>query len=125
MLLLDTHVFLWFVNGDEKLPQSMMRDIQTEDKVYISIVSFWEMAIKSSLGKLSLPCSISKLMEDCEKMNINVLHISAVHLEQLKSLPWVHRDPFDRLIICQAQTEGLKLATVDENIKKYSVETME
>ena len=58
MLLLDTHVFLWFINGDSKLPKTMMEAIETEKKVYVSVISFWELAIKNSLGKLTLPCSV-------------------------------------------------------------------
>lgn len=121
MLLMDTHVFLWFVNGDTKLAKEMLQAIETEEKVWVSVISFWELAIKSSLGKLTLPCPVSQLMEDCAKMNLSILPIKAQHLEQLEHLPWIHRDPFDRLLICQAQAEGLKLATVDENIRQYEV----
>ena len=121
MLLMDTHVFLWFVNGDTKLSKEMLQVIETEEKVWVSVISFWELAIKSSLGKLTLPCPVSQLMEDCAKMNLSILPIKAQHLEQLEHLPWIHRDPFDRLLICQAQAEGLKLATVDENIRQYEV----
>ena len=121
MLLMDTHVFLWFVNGDTKLAKEMLQAIETEEKVWVSVISFWELAIKSSLGKLTLPCPVSQLMKDCAKMNLSILPIKAQHLEQLEHLPWIHRDPFDRLLICQAQAEGLKLATVDENIRQYEV----
>ena len=121
MLLMDTHVFLWFVNGDTKLSKEMLQAIETEEKVWVSVISFWELAIKSSLGKLTLPCPVSQLMEDCAKMNLSILPIKAQHLEQLEHLPWIHRDPFDRLLICQAQAEVLKLATVDENIRQYEV----
>ena len=121
MLLMDTHVFLWFVNGDTKLSKEMLQAIETEEKVWVSVISFWELAIKSSLGKLTLPCPVSQLMEDCAKMNLSILPIKAQHLQQLEHLPWIHRDPFDRLLICQAQAEGLKLATVDENIRQYEV----
>ena len=121
MLLMDTHVFLWFVNGDTKLAKEMLQAIETEEMVWVSVISFWELAIKSSLGKLTLPCPVSQLMEDCAKMNLSILPIKAQHLEQLEHLPWIHRDPFDRLLICQAQAEGLKLATVDENIRQYEV----
>ena len=121
MLLLETHVFLWFINGDSKLPKTMMQAIKTEKKVYVSVISFWELAIKNSLGKLTLPCSVSKLMADCKKMNMSILPVRARHLEKLEQLPWIHRDPFDRLLICQAQAEGLKMVTVDENIRQYEV----
>ena len=60
-------------------------------------------------------------MADCKKMNMSILPDRARHLEKLEQLPWIHRDPFDRLLICQAQAEGLKMVTADENIRQYEV----
>ena len=122
MLLLDTHTFLWFMNGDSKLPESFSQMIQTDENIFVSVVTFWEMAIKNSLGKLVLPSSISGMMEDCAKLKFTILPINGAHLDRLADLPWIHRDPFDRLLICQAQEEGLTLVTVDENIVKYEVD---
>ena len=122
MLLLDTHAFLWFEGNDPRLPQNVMVEIQTNEHVFISVVSFWEIAIKSSLGKLELQVPIDEMME---KSGFFLLPIKASHLKKLVELPWIHRDPFDRLLISQAKSEGLKLVTKDENIKKYDgVETI-
>lgn len=124
MLLLDTHTFLWFVNDPSQLPEKVNAEIETADSVYVSIASFWEMTIKSSLGKLDLPASISQMMKDCERLEFSILPIKSGHLEKLIALPWHHRDPFDRLLICQAQAENLKLVTADESISRYDVETL-
>lgn len=123
MLLLDTHIFLWFVNDPSKLPEKVNASIETAESVFVSIVSFWEIAIKSSLGKLDLPAPISQMMKDCDRLDFSILTIKRGHLEKLLALPWYHRDPFDRLLVCQAQAENLALVTVDENISRYNVET--
>ena len=65
MYLIDTHILLWFVNGDEKLPGSIKALLETEKTIFVSIATFWEIAIKNSIGKLDLPVSIAQLMEDC------------------------------------------------------------
>ena len=98
--------------------------IEEESQVFVSIGTFWEMAIKESLGKILLPAPISELMTACAELSFTILPIRSRHLERLKALPWIHRDPFDRLYICQAQEEGLTFVTVDENIKKYNVNTI-
>ena len=123
MILLDTHAYYWFILDDPHLPAPVKSRIESEDVVFVSSVSFWEMTIKSSLGKLELPADIPAMMGACEKMGINILPIRASHLEHLLKLPWIHRDPFDRLIISQAQAENLSLVTADGNIMKYDVET--
>ena len=123
MILLDTHAYYWFIMDDPHLPAHVKNRIESEDVVFVSSVSFWEMTIKSSLGKLELPADIPVMMEACEKMGINILPIRASHLGQLLKLPWIHRDPFDRLIISQALDENLSLVTADGNIMKYDVDT--
>ena len=102
MILLDTHAFLWFLTDDSRLPAKIKDKIETDKDVFVSIASFWEIAIKNSLGKLQLPASITEMMEVCRSLQITVLPINAAQLERLKDLPWIHRDPFDRLLICQA-----------------------
>ena len=124
MLLLDTHTFYWFICGDDRLSKTAKEAIEEEEIVFVSVCSFWEMAIKSSLGKLALPASITELMETCAEYNITILPIGAAHLERLKDLPWIHRDPFDRILICQAQEENLTMVTADANISKYPVKTI-
>ena len=124
MLLLDTHAFYWFVCNDDRLSKTAKEAIETEKSVFVSVCSFWEMAIKSSLGKLILPASITELMETCGECDITILPIGAAHLERLKDLPWIHRDPFDRMLICQALEENLTMVTADANISKYPVKTI-
>ncbi|MBQ9061260.1 MAG: type II toxin-antitoxin system VapC family toxin [Eubacterium sp.] len=125
MYLLDTHTFYWFITGDSKLPDSVKTAIEdSEEQFFISVACFWEMSIKSSLNKLKLPASIDTLMQDCSDYGISILQIKASHLARLEELPWIHRDPFDRLMICQAQEEDLIFITADGNITKYDVKTM-
>ena len=121
MYLLDTHAFLWFLSDDPKLPATVKGTIEEAENVYVSIASFWEIAIKESIGKLILPAPITQLMEACEKLGFAILPIKAVHLSLLKGLQRLHGDPFDRLLICQAKAEDMTLVTLDENIRKYEV----
>ena len=123
MLLLDTHTFLWFVNADKKLPKNTSDMIEEDQSVFVSIASFWEITIKNSLGKLDLDIQVTDLMSSCADDGLTILPIKASHLEVLKTLPWIHRDPFDRLLISQAISEDLTFVTVDENIKKYDLKT--
>ena len=124
MLLLDTHTFLWFVNDPTKLPEKVNAAIETAEDVFVSIASFWEITIKSSIGKLDLPAPISQMMKDCDRLDFSILPIKSGHLEKLLALPWHHRDPFDRLLVCQAQAENLTLVTIDESISRYDVKTL-
>ena len=124
MFLLDTHALLWFLTDDPKMPKNVKSVIETAENIRVSIGTFWEIAIKSSIGKLALPVSVTTLMGDCEELGFLILPIEAPHLERLKELPKIHGDPFDRLLICQAQAENLKLVTADENIAKYDVKTL-
>lgn len=98
--------------------------IETEEHVFVSIASFWEMAIKESLGKLQLPATVKELMEDCTEYEFSILPINGMHLNRIKDLPFIHRDPFDRIIICQAIEEDLTIVTVDANIVKYDVKSI-
>ena len=124
MILLDTHILYWFFFEDEKLSNSLKEKIESEKDVYISIVTFWELAIKASIGKIKLPASVSNLMKDCIESEFKILPITDAHLDKLSDLPWIHRDPFDRLLICQAQAEGLTFISADENIRKYELDIL-
>lgn len=123
MYLLDTHALLWFLNDDPKLPPAAKKRIGTSPEVYVSIASFWEIAIKNSIGKLELHDSITRIMALCGEKQLEILPIKAMHPEWLHTLPPIHKDPFDRLLICQAKAENMTLITVDENIMKYAVRT--
>ena len=97
--------------------------MQRAEGLYISIGSFWEMAIKSNIGKLKLPTTISEMMADCEELKIAILPIAPAHLERIETMPEFHGDPFDRLIISQAMTESLTPISTDEKFGLYGVRT--
>jgi len=121
-LLLDTHSFIWFLNGDEQLPQNLKSSIaDTSNKCFLSIASLWEIAIKSSLGKLELKGDFNRIAGFLSDNDIELLPISFEHLQRLIQLPFHHRDPFDRIIIAQALTERLPTATKDEIFPDYGV----
>jgi PIN domain nuclease of toxin-antitoxin system len=92
--------------------------------VYVSVVSFWEIAIKISLGKLKLPFALDVLVDETIQNQIVLLDIELKHVLAVSSLPFHHRDPFDRLIACQAITEGLYLVSSDSIFEKYGVDLL-
>lgn len=120
-LLLDTHVFLWWRSEPTRLPPEVRDRIATADLVFVSAASAWEAAIKVSLGRLELPASIETgvLASGFEK-----LLITFSHAEQAASLPLHHRDPFDRMLVAQAQAEGLTLVTHNRLLEPYGVEIL-
>ncbi len=122
-LLLDTHIFLWFINGDKRLSDDMQQDIRDPDnEVYLSVVSLWEVVVKHQLGKLSLPeAPESYLPVQRQKHQIASLPLDETSVSQLAKLPFIHRDPFDRMLICQAMAHGLTIVTVDNLILAYPV----
>lgn len=121
-LLLHTHCFIWFLNGDEQLPQNLKKQIaDVSNKCFISIGSLWEIAIKSSLGKLKLNGPFHEISGFLVSNDIETLPITFSHLQRLLQLPFHHRDPFDRILIAQALTEELMVATKDELFPHYGV----
>lgn len=123
-LLLDTHAFIWFLNGDNQIPDILKKEISnTSNKCYISIASLWEIAIKLSLKKLELNGEFGQIATFLTENDIEILPITFDHIQRLLQLHFHHRDPFDRIIIAQALTEKLTLATKDEVFKKYEVDT--
>lgn len=118
-LLLDTNIFLWFISGDRRLPEFMRESIRgLENEVYLSVVSLWEaIIIKHQLGKLSLPQPpASYLPTQRERHLISSLPLNEASVFYLANLPSIHRDPFDRMLICQAIEHNLTMATVDNVI---------
>jgi PIN domain nuclease of toxin-antitoxin system len=122
-LLLDTHVFLWFISGDARLPAVMRESIRDLDnEAYLSVVSLWEAIIKYQLGKLPLPeAPEGYLPLQREHHQIASLPLDEASVVHLVSLPALHRDPFDRILICQALAHGLTIVTVDDLIRAYPV----
>lgn len=121
-LLLDTHAFIWFMNGDEMFGSDVKNlIINTSNKCFISIASIWEIAIKLSLQKLELHSGFSQILNFLSANDIELLPIDFNHLQTLLTLHFHHKDPFDRVIIAQALTEQLIIVSKDEVFKNYSV----
>ena len=122
-LLLDTHTFLWFVTDSDNLSDKAKSVIEdAESEVYLSIASIWEMAIKVSLDKLSLTQPFEKFLEDQLLQNqFTILNISPIHTAVVASLPFHHRDPFDRMLIAQAKSLQIPLVSRDEAFDAYGI----
>jgi PIN domain nuclease of toxin-antitoxin system len=124
-LLLDTHAIIWFLNGDANLSleaKAVIEDINNTKSV--SIASIWEIGIKISLDKLRFPKGFRQFVEMIDANGFEILPISLEHALIVSNLEFIHRDPFDRLLIAQSQKENLTIVTRDENIKKYLVQTI-
>ena len=121
-LLLDTDVMLWFVAGDARLVRRARQAIEAKDTVnHISMASWWEIAIKCSLGKLRIDDPLDEFMKQRTGEGFRLLPVEPQHLHSLVELPFHHRDPFDRLIVCQAMVENMAICTGDENFRRYPV----
>lgn len=122
-LLLDTHAFLWFMEGSERISQRARTEIEDADGVRaLSIASAWEMAIKSSLGKLDLAKPLGELLPPLlADAGIELLPIEIADLARVATLPFYHRDPFDRLLAAQALERGFTIVSVDEAFDAYGV----
>lgn len=125
-ILLDTHIFLWFISGDTQLSTDVRDAIRDPDNdVYLSAVSVWEAIVKYQLGKLPLPENPETYLPKQRDLHqIASLALDESSVIQLTKLPPLHRDPFDRMLICQALQNGLTIATVDTAIRVYSVNVM-
>jgi PIN domain nuclease of toxin-antitoxin system len=122
-LLLDTHTFLWFIMGSSRLSKKareLIEDVNNER--LLSIASLWEMAIKISIGKLTLVEPFEVLIPRQLKLNrIELLNIQIEHIATVAVLPFYHRDPFDRLLIAQCMVEILPLLNADESMDNYPI----
>ncbi len=124
MYLLDTHALLWYLNNSNQLSDIARNIINSENDISVSIISFWEIALKKNLGKLSFSCSINEIENLCLKKNIKILPIKSSHLDELSNLAPIHNDPFDRLIIAQTIIENFTLITKDHVIPKYGISVL-
>ena len=122
-LLLDTHSFLWFSGGDERLSREARAAIaDVENDALLSVASLWEMAIKINIGKLKLPRPFGALIpEQLDVNEIEVLRSRWAHFATYIDLPLHHRDPFDRLMIAQAKAEDLRIVGKDRAFEQYDV----
>jgi PIN domain nuclease of toxin-antitoxin system len=125
-LLLDTHTALWWINEYEKVsPKAKAMLLNKEHKLHLSVASAWEVAVKASIGKFRSPSSgVRAFLTKMEEMPISLLPIMQRHLETLEALPFIHRDPFDRLLVAAAKAEGMTILSADGNIQKYDVPTV-
>ena len=123
-VLLDTHAFLWFVGDSPRLSDKAKTLIEAEDsQPFLSIASLWEMAIKVSLGKLKLEQPFETFISQQLTLNgIGILNLSLEHTAAISTLPFHHRDPFDRLIAVQAKIEKMALISADAAFDAYEIE---
>lgn len=120
--LLDTNALLFSLADVKSLSDKARNIIETEENLCVSIASLWEIAIKQSIGKLSLSMTIPEIQSECYSRNIEIIPIKPAEIEKIKALPKIHNDPFDRLIIAQANTMEATIVTRDSKIPKYPVQ---
>lgn len=121
-LLLDSHALIWFFENDARLPvptRTIIEDLENE--VCISIASFWEIAIKKSLSKLTLKKTIAEMFTECRNQQIEVLQISQEEIEAVETMPRHHGDPFDRIIIATCINLRFEVVSVDGQFDAYPV----
>jgi PIN domain nuclease of toxin-antitoxin system len=125
-ILIDTHIFLWYVTNNKKLNEGTKLIInERENLIYISQASIWEIAIKNSLGKLTLNSPFREFIE--QQITVNdfmILNFNLSHFEQVTKLPFNHRDPFDRIIIAQSIIENYPLISYDKAFNSYQVQLL-
>lgn len=121
-LLIDTHTAIWFITEDTKLPAKTKRIIEdASNRCFVSIASFWEIAIKNSLGRLNLHCDLDKIFQIIEETGFEILPITTNQILTSANLKFHHYDPFDRIIIAQAIFENMTIVSKDELFCKYDV----
>jgi PIN domain nuclease of toxin-antitoxin system len=123
-MLLDTHVLLWFLGNDGRLPASTKQHIETAETVLVSIASLWEIAIKVNIGKLILKTTFIAIQQNLTVLGIDVIPITFADTETYLSLPLHHRDPFDRILVAQAINRSLVLVSRDALLDTYPVQRL-
>ena len=115
--LLDTRVFIWWMEKSRRLPQDIYKDINNpHNRIFLSVVTIWELIIKIEAKKIKLKFD---LKSSVEKIGFKIIPIQLHHVSEVENLPLHHKDPFDRILIAQAITENLTLITSDQKIWKY------
>ncbi len=125
-LLLDTHTFIWWDSVPNKLPSQVLALCQDQaNEMLLSVASIWEMQIKLQLGKLQLRFPLAEIIRNQQQTNsIRVLEVTLAHVLALEGLPAPHKDPFDRLLVAQANAESVVLASRDKIFKQYPVKLL-
>ena len=120
--LLDTNTAIWALDDKTKLSEAARVIIDdTSLSLCVSIISAWEIAIKVSIGKLNFVGGSAFFLEKMQKNGLELINLEGSHIKHVETLPFIHRDPFDRLLIATAQAENMTILTSDENIQKYDV----
>lgn len=121
-LLLDTHAIIWHIEQNPALGTTASTAIKdVNNHIHVSTVSLWELSIKVSLGKLKLPDTIKNIAKELRESGVTFIPVSEEHAMATESLPWHHRDPFDRMLIAQAQIEKLTLVSRDSFFGSYDI----
>ncbi|MCH8317096.1 MAG: type II toxin-antitoxin system VapC family toxin [Bacteroidetes bacterium] len=120
--LLDTHTLIWFLEDNPKISKKADNIIKDKNNsIDVSVASFWEMAIKLSIGKLKLPEPLPIIIQKTKGIDIEILQLHTDYILKIENLPFHHKDPFDRIIITTAITEQLSIISIDEKFDKYEV----
>ena len=123
--LLDTHTLIWFIENHDLLPQKVKETINSNDnEIYISVITLFEIAIKININRLKIRFSLNDLIKDIQQQGFEIIGIYEAHLYKYITLPLIHRDPFDRILVATAISEKLKLITSDKENQLYNVEWM-
>lgn len=125
-LLLDSHAFLWLRSTPERIPQPVLDAYyDTANDIWLSVASIWEIQIKHQLGKLELHVPLKQLIDlQAQQNGLKILPVTPAHIYALNTLPFHHKDPFDRLLIVQSRLENLKLVSVDSVFGQYAVDLL-
>lgn len=123
--LLDTHTFIWFLEGSEMLPSRLVEIIRDlNNDCYVSIASLWELSIKISSGILELQTEFKDLENSIDILSLKILPVNFAHINEVFKLDFHHRDPFDRIIIAQSITENLTIISKDKNFSLYPIKLL-
>lgn len=120
-ILLDTHVLLWAVGDSDRLPETTRRWLEdSNNEIFFSAASFWEIAIKAALGRADFQIDLAQILDVMPETGFSELLVSAQHAVEVHRLPPIHKDPFDRLLVAQSKVEPMLLLTNDELLVQYS-----
>jgi len=120
--LIDTQIFLWFISGSPELSEKAKNILEDgENEIFISIVSLWEISIKTALGKLLINGAYETVIDDVTENEIDIMPINFIHTVEQNKLPFYHKDPFDRLIVAQALVEEMNLVSSDKIFDEYLI----
>ncbi len=125
-LLLDTQAFLWIAIDDERMPRGLKAVLrEPAHDLYLSAVSSWEITVKAKSGKLLLPMPAwAFILESRERLGVQALSLQETAVAHVGKLPSIHRDPFDRMLVCQAIQHSMTLVTSDAHIQRYPIKTL-